>query len=197
MIIISTEQVPKSEQHSHAHRLLSQCLKEHGIDYAVGVTPVSLGKHGKPYLTERPELHYNISHAEGIAVAMVSRHECGIDCEPIRRYNPRVMNRVFSIAEREAVEAAPEAERELMFFRLWTLKEAYVKAIGKGLSFPFKEAAFAFEQDRIVADLKGCCFAQYIIDGKFSVSVCEFAECCESHRSFDLQMQGGSCLVLP
>lgn len=197
MIIISTEQVPKSEQHSHAHLLLSRCLKEHGVDYIVGVTPVTLGKHGKPYLKEYPELHYNISHADGIAAAMVSEHECGIDCEPIRRYNPRVMNRVFSAAEREAVEAASEAERELLFFSLWTLKEAYVKAIGEGLSFPLREAAFVFDGDRIVTDLKGCSFTQYIIDCEFVVSVCELAESCEAHRSFDLQMIDGGYVVLP
>lgn len=197
MIIISAKQVRKSEQHSHAHSLLGRCLKSLGVDYDMNVTPVTLGRHGKPSLAEHPELHYNISHADGIAAAMVSEHECGIDCERVRRYDPRTMRRVCSEAEREAVEAASEEERELLFFSLWTLKEAYIKALGIGLAFPLREAVFAFEGDRIVTDLKGCRFARYVIGGEFVVSVCELAESSGTHMSFDLQIEAGNYAVLP
>ena len=191
MIIVSTKQVPRSCQHSYAHLLLSQCLKEHGVDYAAGVTPVRFGKHGKPSLTEHPELHFNISHADGIAAVIVSEHECGIDCEPIRKYNPRMMKRIFSDSEREAVETALDGQCNLMFFSFWTLKEAYVKAIGRGLSFPLREAAFAFEGDRIVTAPKGCSFIRYIIGDEFVVSACEVSEDSEARESFDLRVIDG------
>ena len=59
---------------------------------------------GKPSLALFPDIHYNISHAEGIAACIVSDFECGIDCERVREYRPNVMKRAFSEKEREIVE---------------------------------------------------------------------------------------------
>ena len=174
MILISTEQVPKAEQHTHAHALLSRALKEFGTAYILGETPLVFGEHGKPSLSERPEVHFNISHADGIAAAVVSENECGIDCERVRAYDPRVMKRVCTEAEQAAISSAPEDERDLLFFRLWTLKEAYVKALGKGLSFPLRKAEFAFDGDKILTELS-CAFTQYVINNEFAVAVCELS----------------------
>ena len=157
-------------------------MKEFGVDYVMGVTPVTLGEHGKPSLAEHPEVHYNISHADGIAAVTVSEFECGVDCERIRAYRPSVLGRCFGEDERRAVEAAPESERNLMFFRLWTLKEAYVKALGRGLSFPLRQAEFAFEGDEILTGLSGCAFTQYVVNGEFAVSVCELTDSRKQHN---------------
>ena len=181
MILVSTKQVPRSEQRSHAHSLLKMCLKEYGVEYDFGETPIVIGKHNKPSLSEYPELHYNNSHADGIAAAMVSKYECGIDCEQIRRYRPNVLKRCYGVTEQRAVEAAPENERDLLFFRLWTLKEAYVKAIGKGLSFPLRNAVFTLDGDNIVTELSGCTFSQQVIDREFVVSVCTLSDKIEPH----------------
>lgn len=187
MIIISTKQVPKNEQHSHAHSLLSRCLKEYGVDYAADETPVVLGEHGKPSLAEYPELHYNISHADGIAAAIVSEHECGIDCECIRPYDQRVMKRAFSDRERKCIENAPENDRDLLFFSMWTLKEAYVKALGKGIAFPMNKAEFYFDGDTILTDLTKCTFTRYILNNTAIVSVCRLCENYEPQKTLFLQ----------
>lgn len=183
-MLISIAQVPTGEQHRHAHSLLSKALKGFGIDYVPDVTPVIRGEHGKPSLAELPEVRYNISHADGIAAVIVSEFECGIDCERIRAYRPSVLKRCFCEEERSAVEAAPECERNLMFFRLWTLKEAYVKALGRGLSFPLREAVFAFEGDEILTELSEWAFNQYVIGNEFIVSVCKIRnELSKKHES--------------
>ena len=187
MLIVSTEQVPRSEQHSHAHSLLSRALREYGIEYSAGVTPVVFGEHGKPSLAEHPEVRYNISHADGVAAAAVSGYECGVDCERVRAYDPRVVKRVCGVSEQAMLKAAPESERDLLFFRLWTLKEAYAKALGRGLSLPLRDASFAFDGDRILTELTSCAFTQYLIDREFVVSVCEFSNTGEPHRSYCLQ----------
>lgn len=187
MILISTERVLKNEQHSHAHSLLSRALKELGIDYVPNVTPIVFGAHGKPSLAERPDVHYNISHADGIAAVAVSKYECGIDCERVREYDPRVMKRVCSETEQALINAAPKAERGMLFFRLWTLKEAYVKALGKGFSFPLREAEFAFEGDEILTPLSGCAFTQYILNGEFAVAFCELSGKREPHKLHFIQ----------
>ena len=173
MIMISLTDTDKRGLHSHAHRLLRECLRTVNIEYNED-TPVIKGKMGKPGLAEHPGIHFNLSHAEGITACIVSDFQCGIDCEKVREYRPNVMKRAFSEREREMVESAAASERDLLFFRLWTLKEAYVKAIGSGISYPMDKAEFLFEGSRIVTALPGCRFRQYIIrNGSFVAAVCE------------------------
>lgn len=196
MLLISTEKVPRAEQHSHAHSLLSRALREYGIVYVMGTTPVVCGEHGKPSLAERSDVHYNISHADGIAAVAVSGCECGVDCERVREFDPRIMKRVCRDTERAMLEAAPENERGLLFFRLWTLKEAYVKALGCGLSFPLRNAAFEFEDGRIRTELSGCTFAQYTIGSEFVVSVCELSKARGSHKIYCPDMREKNFLII-
>ena len=173
MIMISLTCTDRVGLHRHAHRLLGECLKLRKIEYSED-TPVIKGRMGKPSLAEHPDVHYNLSHAEGITACIVSDYECGIDCEKVRKYRPNVMKRAFSASERKMVESAPEAEKDLIFFRLWTLKESYVKAIGSGISYPMDTVEFRFEGDRIITDLPGCRFRQFIIKGgSFVAAVCE------------------------
>lgn len=173
MLIISIKDIPKSEQHSHAHRLLRECLKPLNIDYSAD-TAIVKNRYGKPSLAEYPELKYNISHAEGICACIISEHECGIDCEKVRTYRPNVLKRAFSEDEKNIILNAPENERDLLFFRLWTLKEAYIKALGIGLSFPMNQANFSFEDGSVVSNTKGFRFRQYVLDNnQYVVSICE------------------------
>lgn len=171
MIAVSLIDIDKKNQHSHAHRLLRECLKPFGVDYTED-SPVTKGKFGKPSLTEHPEIHYSISHADGISACIVSGKECGIDCERIRPLRPAVMRRAFSENEKQLVEEAPEEQRDTLFFRLWTLKEAYIKAVGTGLSFPLEQAEFILTEDGFTTAIDGYKFRQYIIRGEFVVSVC-------------------------
>lgn len=171
MIAVSLIDIDKKNQHSHAHRLLRECLKPFGVDYTED-SPVTKGKFGKPSLTEHPEIHYSISHADGISACIVSGKECGIDCERIRPLRPAVMRRAFSENEKQLVEEAPEKQRDTLFFRLWTLKEAYIKAVGTGLSFPLEQAEFILTEDGFTTAIDGYKFRQYIIRGEFVVSVC-------------------------
>lgn len=171
MMLISLADIDKKNQHIHAHNLLRECLKPYGIDYNES-TPVDKSRYGKPTLREHPEIHFNLSHSDGIAACIVSGRECGIDCEKIRTFRPAVMRRAFSARERQLVEEAPEEKRDTIFFRLWTLKEAYIKAIGTGLSFPLKQAEFILSDDGFTTEIAGYSFRQYIIREKYVVSVC-------------------------
>lgn len=173
MLMISMIGLDKKEFHAHAHKLLRECLRLRCVEYGEN-TPITKGELGKPSLTEHPDIHYNISHADGIAACIVSDRECGIDCENVRSFRPNVMKRAFSEKEREMVENAPENERDFLFFRLWTLKEAYVKALGTGISYPLNTAEFSFDGENIITDIKNCRFRQFTLKGgKFVVSICE------------------------
>ncbi|MBN1759952.1 MAG: 4'-phosphopantetheinyl transferase superfamily protein [Chitinispirillaceae bacterium] len=98
-------------------------------------------KFGKPYLLESP-VHFNVSHSGKWVLCAVDHTEIGVDVEVRRRTDPAVAERFFSTPERHMLAAVnvPEETRSL-FFRLWVLKESYIKAIGRGLDCPLDSFA--------------------------------------------------------
>lgn len=87
-------------------------------------------EHGKPYLENGP--HFSISHCkEGIAVA-VSEKPIGIDIESIRKADRELVTRVMNEREQALIKAQTDSSRE--FTRIWTQKEAIVKAQGVGIT---------------------------------------------------------------
>lgn len=95
------------------------------------------GEYGKPALSSEPSLRFNLSHSNQVALLAVALDaELGVDVEHIRANfaTEDVARRFFSPAEVEVFNALPREELVAAFFRCWTRKEAYIKAIGKGLS---------------------------------------------------------------
>lgn len=106
--------------------------------------------HGRPELAipAGTGLRFNLSHTRGlIALAVCHHHDIGVDVERVVPRGPgellRLASQVFSHLEVQALLGRPEEERERRFFQLWTLKEAYIKARGIGLSVPLR--AFSFD----------------------------------------------------
>jgi 4'-phosphopantetheinyl transferase len=96
------------------------------------------GAHGKPVLAQPhgAELRFNLSHSGELALCAVShRREVGVDLEQVRELTDAdaLARRFFAEAESSALAALPAAERLPAFFRCWTRKEAYLKAVGAGL----------------------------------------------------------------
>ena len=100
------------------------------------------GTHGKPALARRsgsPDWRFNVSHCDETAVYAFSRgREVGIDIEAIRdvRDADTIASHFFSRSEQKAYLALDPGEKMLGFFNCWTRKEAFVKALGDGLSHP-------------------------------------------------------------
>ena len=90
----------------------------------------------KPVLTDFPQLHFNLSHAgdRGL-IAITSSFEIGVDIELQRQLTdrPAMVRRYFSMAEQQQLAHLPDTEQDAAFFRLWTRKEAVIKANGLGL----------------------------------------------------------------
>ena len=114
------------------------------LDYAllnVGIKKknlnISYGENGKPYLTDYTDVFFNISHSGNFAVCAVSQKEIGCDIEKTDEINLKTAERYFQKSEYDAImsENDETANRE-MFFRYWTLKESFIKLIGKGLALP-------------------------------------------------------------
>ena len=103
--------------------------------------------HGKPGLVlgaDQPPLHFNLSHARHSAILAVSAApDVGADVERVEGF-PELMDiasSYFAEDELEELHAMPPSERVAGFFRCWTRKEAVIKAIGHGLSYPLKSFA--------------------------------------------------------
>jgi 4'-phosphopantetheinyl transferase len=94
------------------------------------------GPYGKPLLEREPRLAFNLSHAERFAMVALAPAEIGVDIERLRPVPDAlaIAARFFHPEEVRLLEAAPAADDA--FLRLWTLKEAYLKYFGKGLSQP-------------------------------------------------------------
>ncbi|MDR3172790.1 MAG: 4'-phosphopantetheinyl transferase superfamily protein [Treponema sp.] len=93
-------------------------------------------EHHKPFLMDWPEIHYNLSHSGTIVVAAFDRKPIGIDVEFIKPINNLVTRRVFGPEEREHYARLPQEERLHYFYTIWTMKEAYLKKEGVGLTRP-------------------------------------------------------------
>lgn len=89
---------------------------------------------GKPYLPLNPDFHFNISHSGDWVIGVVSKDLVGIDIEKITDVKTDFSSLAFTDEENQKLMRLHESERNAHFFELWTLKESYVKATGKGLS---------------------------------------------------------------
>jgi 4'-phosphopantetheinyl transferase len=97
----------------------------------------SYGAYGKPALASEHVLRFNLSHSHEVALLAIALDaELGVDVEHIRAdfASEEIARRFFSRAEVDVFNALPKEEQVAAFFRCWTRKEAYIKAIGKGLS---------------------------------------------------------------
>ena len=109
------------------------------------------GPHGKPEVVlppDQPKLRVNLSHTRGLAaVAVTVDDDLGVDVEWVERDSRLldIADRYFAPAEIRQLEAAPDAAKRDTFFAFWTLKEAYIKAIGLGLAMPLHDFAFTLE----------------------------------------------------
>ncbi len=109
-----------------------------GVDF-------SYGEHGKPCLpgsASTKAVAFNVSHSHGLAlVALAAGGRLGVDLERIRPEAAwqELAERYFSRAECRALQAQAPDQRRRAFFTCWTRKEAFVKALGAGVSYGLKE----------------------------------------------------------
>jgi 4'-phosphopantetheinyl transferase len=107
--------------------------------------------YGKPELDPpygHPPLHFNLSHTDGLAACAFSRgHPLGIDVEKIdfrRDFRP-LMKKVLSESEQRLLDLHHLPDHPTTFYRLWTLKEAIIKGIGRSALGSLREFDFTID----------------------------------------------------
>jgi 4'-phosphopantetheinyl transferase len=110
----------------------------------------SYGPRGKPFLDPslaKDGLQFNLSNSDELAlVGFVLGREIGVDVEYLRKMPDceQISERFFSESERTVLRSIPFPAKEEAFFNCWTRKEAYIKAVGEGLSMPLDRFDVAF-----------------------------------------------------
>lgn len=146
-----------------ARALVRTTLSRYDAAVAPPAWRFDVNAYGRPSLaagqTAR-DLRFNLSHAHGlIACAVTFSRAVGIDVEWNRRDGSSLLDSIehfFSPSEARETMALAEAERMARFFRVWTLKESYIKAHGKGLSIPLADFSFHFDGEGGAVRLSPC-----------------------------------------
>jgi 4'-phosphopantetheinyl transferase len=122
------------------------------------------------------DFHFNISHSGDWVVCAVDNLPVGIDVEKIHDVDLNLSARFFSEEEHKYLLSLEISKRRNSFFELWTLKESYIKADGRGLSIPLNSFSFKFANKDIVFtttnQFNECYFKQYDIDTSYKLAVC-------------------------
>ncbi|GAY78729.1 4'-phosphopantetheinyl transferase family protein [Sporolactobacillus inulinus] len=159
----------------YAVNQFSGCSKQE-IKFCTGIN-------GKPRLMTPKNVHFNLSHSGSWVVCVVDNEPVGIDIEKIQDIELDVAQQFFTQKECEFLKLSKNSlERKKRFFKIWTMKECFLKAVGEGLSRDLSSFSIELNQNRypkISTTSEGenlnCIwkFKQYEIDNDYILSVAD------------------------
>lgn len=152
-------------QHTEGLSLLSSAVK-YLYDIEITEADISKGENGKPYFEKHPNICFNISHCDGMIACIIDNKPCGIDCETLRKSRFPTAKRVFSETELRTLEGLDGYDADRFFTSIWTLKEAFAKADGRGLA-AMKDVSFCLNDTDIISDRSDYRFMHKVINGFF------------------------------
>lgn len=149
------------------------------------------GGNKKPYLADREDLFFNLSHSGTLVMAAFAGSEVGCDVEQVKQANFRVARRFFAPEEQAYLEScATEAEKNETFFRLWTLKEAFLKVTGEGSRLPLSDFCIRLGQGAPSVEWKKSggefCFFERPLSG-YRAAVCRRGKEADCKTFFSFQ----------
>ena len=150
-----------------AWRLMESILKRHGFL----AENVKIGKNGKP---ECKGIYFNLSHSQDMVLCAVSENPVGCDIEKVTNAPLEVAEHYFSQKECQYIaDASNSADADHRFFRLWTLKESYMKMTGEGISLSPNRIVIDLNNLAILRDgiLQSCVLQNSTIDS-CEISIC-------------------------
>lgn len=135
----------------------------------------SINEFGKPSCEFLHDFHFNVSHSGDWIVCAIDKDPVGIDIEKISTIDIDVSKNFFSESEHNNILLSNDPFD--CFFALWSLKESYIKFIGKGLSHPLNSFSMKLLNNKICIEsynqvLENIYFKQYFIDEGYKMAVC-------------------------
>lgn len=130
-------------------------------------------ENGKPFFKDHPEICFNLSHSGTKVMAVFSDREVGCDVEKKTEANQAAAKRFFTKEEYETLTALSDPALQTdLFFRIWTRKESFVKALGRGFSLSPNAFAVADPKIKDPATGKNFAFLDCDLFADYFASVC-------------------------
>lgn len=122
------------------------------------------GVQGKPYLSEQPHIHFNLSHSGDYALAAFAPVELGCDIQQTAqaKRSAQIAARFFSQEEQRALASGMD------FYRIWARKESYLKLTGDGMALDMRSFSVVSEE---LGTPGGCHFTDYTLPG-YELAIC-------------------------
>ncbi|QWH32047.1 4'-phosphopantetheinyl transferase superfamily protein (plasmid) [Bacillus mycoides] len=137
-------------------------------------------EYGKPFLKNFSDFHFNISHSGEWVVCATANSNVGIDIERVSDIEAlKLANEFFSDEEFYDIPSMNSDEQINYFYDIWTLKESYIKTIGKGLYIPLNSFSIKKESRTLISYKnipKDFYFRQYSIEPNYKISACATRE---------------------
>ena len=148
--------------------LLYNGLCRYGAEY----NEPDYSEHGKPYLKDYRDIHFNISHSGSIAVCAMSDKELGADTEKTKHFSKALIEHVFLTSEKKFIHP-DTSDRDCT--RMWTIKESIMKYLGTGIGLGAKSITLDMNEPISAVcdshDITGLCFTVFEADGHM-LTVC-------------------------
>lgn len=157
-LLLSVEELQRAERlHFKLHRdryIVARAVLRQILSLYTQIAPEKIlfkqGEKGKPYLQLNPlHIQFNTSHSHDLAVYAITTHaEIGVDIEKVenKKSNEAVAKRFYSDVEYAELMHLAESERISAFYRIWSAKEALIKALGQGLYSPLSAFSVDFQK---------------------------------------------------
>lgn len=136
----------------------------------------SVNKYGKPYLRFYKNFHFNLSHSGDWVICSIDCKDIGVDIEKVEPIDLDISKNFFSPKEYEDLINQNPNNQLFYFYDLWTIKESYIKASGKGLNLDLRSFSIRIKNGKISLEteneLTNCFFQQYDIAKDYKMAVC-------------------------
>ncbi len=151
--IEKVERIKKSIQKSQS--IGAELLLNYAVNHDIKKSAEwELDTNGKLYLKENNGLYVNLSHSGNYAVCAVHTKPVGVDIQQCRKCDSKLAERFFTPSETTAINCG-----SVSFFEIWTKKESFVKAVGRGLTIPLN--SFSVLKDAVEYEGKTYRFKEY------------------------------------
>lgn len=127
------EEVKRSLSHELLGIALVQWIKESGCELDAGEVLKSFHQeaNGKPYFRAEGAPQFSISHSKNAWAVMIGESACGLDIQySVPAKYDAIARKCYSEVDAQKVHEAPADEKAAVFYRIWTMREALVKAEG-------------------------------------------------------------------
>lgn len=145
------------QRYIYAHVYLRKVLSHYFSSVKEEEWEFECNAFGKPEISSKHncKLHFNLSHSHSHIYIICADTPCGIDVEEIKDIEFSVELLSLVLSEDEQIEFKNSKHKDSLFFKYWTLKEAYVKAKGKGVSMALNSVIFKSLEDRETSFIMG------------------------------------------